>query len=287
MNDILDAASMRKGKLVVKHERVALPNLLDDIIDLTQPLARGSVKILNQMPVGLPSVVGDPSRIIQIFYNLIGNATKFTHAGRIWVTAKVATAAQSDTALPPVKVVEVTVHDTGIGIPEEKFGSIFEAFEQVDQSTTRKYGGTGLGLTLVKQLVEAHDGTIRISSELGKGTSFTFTLREWSASLDDSSQAPQKVEEAKVAVEEANDTSSAQHQERITAGESFSHCDPSHVGTVSLSDSLALSFSQLPLPPSTIMSHLLAAPPQLESLLAGHPPLGSPHALPLAPVLVV
>lgn len=237
---------------MVRHEKVFLPNLLDDIIELTQPLAKSGVKILNQvcamhldilrhplfrrikhdyhrsinlimlfvlqMPVRLPSIIGDPSRIIQIFYNLIGNATKFTHTGKIWVTAKTASVAQaSDPSLPLVRVVEVTVHDTGIGIPEDKFSSIFEAFEQVDQSTTRKYGGTGLGLTLVKQLVEAHDGTITVSSEMGKGTSFTFTLKEWTGSIEEPQTQP-TVHRVRIADDKGDDVASAQHNERITAG---------------------------------------------------------------------
>jgi hypothetical protein len=123
------------------------------------------VQLVNNVPNSLPHVLGDTGRSIQIFYNLIGNSCKFTHQGYIAVTA----CQQGD-------MVEVRVSDTGIGIPEKNLKSVFNEFEQVDMSTTRKYGGTGLGLNLVQQLVKAHNGTITLTSELEKGTIFTFTL---------------------------------------------------------------------------------------------------------------
>ncbi|EFN59886.1 hypothetical protein CHLNCDRAFT_132895 [Chlorella variabilis] len=115
-------------------------------------------------------VVGDTSRIVQVLYNLVGNACKFTERGSIWVDASVSGNGE---------VVSVSVHDTGIGIPQDRLEDIFAPFAQVDMSTTRRYGGTGLGLNLVKQLVEAHGGAITVASRQGKGSVFTFTLRVW------------------------------------------------------------------------------------------------------------
>ncbi|GLI62437.1 hypothetical protein VaNZ11_005058 [Volvox africanus] len=166
INDILDAASMRKGKLTIKHEKVNLKRVVDDVIDLCQPLAKRGVKLVNDLREHVPFVLGDTGRIIQIFHNLIGNSCKFTHSGFISIAAS----AKDDE-------VEVAVSDTGIGIPEDKFDQIFLAFEQVDMSVTRKYGGTGLGLNLVKQLVEAHGGRIGVRSKEGQGTTFFFTLK--------------------------------------------------------------------------------------------------------------
>ncbi|GIL69952.1 hypothetical protein Vretimale_10018 [Volvox reticuliferus] len=166
INDILDAASMRKGKLTIKHEKVNLKRVVDDVIDLCQPLAKRGVKLVNDLREHVPFVLGDTGRIIQIFHNLIGNSCKFTHNGFISIAAS----AKDDE-------VEVAVSDTGIGIPEDKFDQIFLAFEQVDMSVTRKYGGTGLGLNLVKQLVEAHGGRISVKSKEGQGTTFFFTLK--------------------------------------------------------------------------------------------------------------
>ncbi|KAG2482178.1 hypothetical protein HYH03_018877 [Edaphochlamys debaryana] len=166
INDILDAASMRKGKLTIKHEKVNLKRVVDDVIDLCQPLAKRGVKLVNDLRENVPYVLGDTGRIIQIFHNLIGNSCKFTHSGCISIAA----AGRDDE-------VEVAVSDTGIGIPEDKFDQIFLAFEQVDMSVTRKYGGTGLGLNLVKQLVEAHGGSISVKSKENVGTTFYFTLK--------------------------------------------------------------------------------------------------------------
>ncbi|GFH12211.1 uncharacterized protein HaLaN_07851, partial [Haematococcus lacustris] len=168
INDILDAASMRKmhGKLTIKHEKVNLCRIVDDVIELCGPLAKRGVQLVNDVPGNIPCVLGDNGRIIQIFHNLIGNSCKFTHTGFITISAT-----------HKVDEVEISVSDTGIGIPEDKFDQIFQAFEQVDMSTTRKYGGTGLGLNLVKQLVEAHNGTISVKSKLGRGTTFYFTIK--------------------------------------------------------------------------------------------------------------
>ncbi|KAG2434989.1 hypothetical protein HYH02_011988 [Chlamydomonas schloesseri] len=166
INDILDAASMRKGKLTIKHEKVNLKRVVDDVIDLCQPLAKRGVKLVNDLRENVPFVLGDTGRIIQVFHNLIGNSCKFTHNGTISISAAV----KDDE-------VEVAVADTGIGIPEDKFDQIFLAFEQVDMSVTRKYGGTGLGLNLVKQLVEAHGGRISVKSRENQGTTFYFTLK--------------------------------------------------------------------------------------------------------------
>jgi signal transduction histidine kinase len=110
-------------------------------------------------------VEGDENRLQQIFYNLIGNAIKFTDQGEIRVAA-----IQVDS------MVRVSVSDTGIGIPEEKFETIFQAFEQGDSASSRAYSGTGLGLSITRHLVELHGGEIRLGSEVGKGSTFYFTL---------------------------------------------------------------------------------------------------------------
>ncbi|MEW5298365.1 MAG: hypothetical protein WDW36_001497 [Sanguina aurantia] len=168
INDILDAASIHQGKLTIKHEKINLRRIVDDVVDLCQPLAKRNVRLVNDVPSSIPCVLADSGRIMQVFYNLIGNSCKFTHSGYISVAACVKGGK-----------VEVAVSDSGIGIPEDKFGQIFMAFEQVDMSITRKYGGTGLGLSLVKQLVEAHGGSITLTSKEGAGTTFFITLNPW------------------------------------------------------------------------------------------------------------
>ncbi|KAL4447416.1 hypothetical protein ABPG75_004635 [Micractinium tetrahymenae] len=184
INDILDAAALRKGKLAVAHGKVNLKNVADDVIDLSQALVKQGVSIRNKIGADTPQVVGDTSRLVQVLYNLLGNACKFTERGDIWVEANL-----SDDG----ETVSVSVHDTGIGIPEDKLEEIFDPFAQVDMSTTRRYGGTGLGLNLVKQLVDAHGGAITVASRRGKGSVFTFTLRVWH---DEDGAAPAPLTEA-------------------------------------------------------------------------------------------
>ena len=181
INDILDASALRKGRLVVAKNRVILQHAVDDVIELTTPLVHSGVHLSSRIGSDIPPVVGDASRLVQVLYNLIGNACKFTNRGEIWVDAEVNTAD---------KLVEVTIHDTGIGIPKDKLVDIFSPFEQVDMSAARRYGGTGLGLNLAKQLIEAHGGTIFVSSVPGKGSKFTFTVPMWSESKGGSPNPP-------------------------------------------------------------------------------------------------
>lgn len=170
INDILDAAAIRKGKLVVARNRLLLSNSVDDVIELTGPLVKPGVVLSNRISSDIPPITGDASRLVQILYNLVGNACKFTEHGEIWVDAEVINDGDG---------VAVSVHDTGIGIPREKQQDIFSPFEQVDMSARRQYGGTGLGLNLAKQLIEAHGGTIMVASKPGIGSTFTFTLKTW------------------------------------------------------------------------------------------------------------
>ena len=170
INDILDAAALRKGKLLVGQHRVLLQRAVDDVMELTVPLAKPGVSLTNRIPFDIPPVLGDASRLVQILYNLVGNACKFTERGEIWVNASVCKNGEE---------LMVEVHDTGIGIPQTKLDDIFSPFEQVDMSARRQYGGTGLGLNLAKQLVEAHGGHIHVASQPGKGSTFTFTLKTW------------------------------------------------------------------------------------------------------------
>ncbi|KAG2440769.1 hypothetical protein HXX76_003625 [Chlamydomonas incerta] len=164
INDILDAAKMKQGMLVIKHEKVDIRRLVSDVLDLSLPLVRKGVRLINNVG-NVPKIVGDNGRIVQILYNLVGNAAKFTRAGTISVSAGVVEGK-----------VYITVSDTGVGIPPDKIDKIFEAFEQVDMSTTRRFGGTGLGLHLVKELVKAHSGRISVQSKVGVGSSFTVWL---------------------------------------------------------------------------------------------------------------
>ncbi|KAG1671643.1 hypothetical protein FOA52_006874 [Chlamydomonas sp. UWO 241] len=177
INDILDSASVQKGSLVVKHERVNLQHLVADVLEICAPLTRRGVTLQSTIPDMCPVVQGDAGRLVQILHNLVGNSCKFTHKGCITVSAEWD---GSD--------VEVSVADTGIGIAADKLDQIFMPFKQSDNGTTRTYGGTGLGLSLVKQLVEAHHSKIRVASVPGEGAAFSFLLHTWDAAAINSSE---------------------------------------------------------------------------------------------------
>jgi signal transduction histidine kinase len=166
VNDILDFSKLKQNELVLQKARTDLAPIAEAVVALARPqIGKKPVTITNEVPGDLAPVYGDPNRIQQILFNLVGNAVKFTEAGSVRINAE---AGESD--------VRVHVVDTGIGISADALGRIFESFQQGDGSTARKYGGTGLGLAVTKQLVEAHGGEILVASELGKGSRFTVVL---------------------------------------------------------------------------------------------------------------
>lgn len=170
VNDILDFSKLKHNNLELNLRSVGLREITEVVLTLSQSLVGDKkLKLFNKIPAELPPAKADENRLQQILYNLIGNAIKFTDVGKIEITAeKIKEYDQEWLAL--------SVIDTGMGIPANKLDSIFESFEQGDGSNTRQYAGTGLGLTVTKQLVELHQGTIKVSSEVNKGSRFTVTL---------------------------------------------------------------------------------------------------------------
>jgi two-component system, sensor histidine kinase ChiS len=166
VNDILDFSKLKHKTLQLQLNPVGLREMVDIVLTLSQPLlGNKALKLHNAIGLDLPAVEADENRLQQILYNLIGNAIKFTESGRIEVSAKSVN-----------EQIEITISDTGIGIPEEKLGQIFESFEQLEGGMSRNYGGTGLGLAVTKQLVELHGGQLWVNSTLGIGSQFHFTL---------------------------------------------------------------------------------------------------------------
>jgi len=197
VNDILDFSKLRHQDIELQLRPVGVRAIAEIVLALSQPLVgTKDLQLLNTIPEDLPLAQADENRLQQIFYNLIGNAIKFTEAGAIEVSAALSdleregrqgdkgTRGQGEelTSLPetrnpkPDTLIEITVRDTGIGIPKEKRDRIFESFEQADGSTAREYGGTGLGLAVTKKLVELHSGLLTVESTPGEGSTFTFTL---------------------------------------------------------------------------------------------------------------
>jgi PAS domain S-box-containing protein len=173
INDILDFSKIEAGQLEVE----SVPfSLLDCIESALHPLAvrahQKGLEVTWAVQGEIPeALMGDPTRLRQILMNLAGNAIKFTKKGEVSVRAERLPSEDADI------VIRFTVSDTGIGIPEEKHQLIFDAFSQADSSTTRDFGGTGLGLSISARLIQLMNGEIGLESALGKGSTFTFTVR--------------------------------------------------------------------------------------------------------------
>jgi PAS domain S-box-containing protein len=172
INDILDFSKMQAGKISLEHLEFSLSQILSVAIELMlQKSVEKSTNLFTKIDKSIPDrLIGDPTRLTQILLNLVGNAIKFTEKGEIKVEVELISEMNDNIKL------KFSVVDTGIGIPEEKLATIFDAFTQATNDTTRKYGGTGLGLAIVKQLVEIQGGRISAKSKVGSGSTFSFTL---------------------------------------------------------------------------------------------------------------
>ncbi|UCH90595.1 MAG: response regulator [Nitrospirota bacterium] len=173
LNDILDFSKMEAGKLELESIAFNLNSTLEDTLDLmAERASQKQVELTGLVFPDVPTALkGDPGRIRQILLNLVGNAIKFTDQGEVSVQVLFMGASESQVEL------RFHVWDTGIGIAPEAKDKLFDSFTQADSSTTRKYGGTGLGLTICKQLVERMDGTIGVESQQGKWSLFWFSVK--------------------------------------------------------------------------------------------------------------
>ena len=173
VNDILDFSKIEAGRMRLETIAFSLEDVLRETIrSLAVRGHQKNLEVLLQITPGVPDrLVGDPGRLRQILVNLVGNAIKFTESGEIEVGVQLAPEQPDERA-----VIAFSVRDTGIGIAPDKLQSIFESFSQADSSTTRRYGGTGLGLTISSQLVAMMGGTIQVQSTPGAGSTFTFTI---------------------------------------------------------------------------------------------------------------
>lgn len=173
INDILDFSKIESGKMSFEKIPFNLEDVLENVSNLNiLKVQNKGLELLFAMDASLPTLlVGDPLRLEQILTNLVSNAIKFTQKGEIKITITLVAKNASESVL------EFRVSDTGIGLTEEQQQKLFQAFSQADASTTRQYGGTGLGLTISKYLVEQMDGHIWVESEFGKGSTFAFKAK--------------------------------------------------------------------------------------------------------------
>ncbi|MCA9548610.1 MAG: response regulator [Myxococcales bacterium] len=172
VNDILDFSKIEAERLQLEHVAFDLHAAVSEIVDLNRPRARAQgLELVTRIDPDVPrAVMGDDGRLRQVLMNLLGNAVKFTEAGRITASARVVSRDADGVR------VELSVEDTGIGIPEEAQVRIFDRFSQADSSTTRRFGGSGLGLAISARLVGLMGGRLGVESEVGEGSRFFFVL---------------------------------------------------------------------------------------------------------------
>jgi len=173
INDILDFSKIESGKMELEEKDFDLRTCVEEVLDVfATKAAQEGLDLIYQIDYNVPEqIIGDATRLRQVLINLVSNAVKFTNQGEVFVKIHQLTAnADGTTELC------FEIRDSGIGIPQDKLERLFKAFSQVDSSTTRKYGGTGLGLVICEKLVGLMGGTIKVSSTAGKGSVFSFTI---------------------------------------------------------------------------------------------------------------
>ncbi len=171
INNVLDLAKIDSGRMELQFETFSVEDVVKEVVTTMKPLAdKKSINLILSLDPEARLLTADRIKFKQILYNLLSNAIKFTpEGGTVEVTSELERAKESP-------VISFSVRDTGVGIPPDALEKIFNEFEQVDSSLSRQYGGVGLGLALTKKLVELHGGDIRAESQLGRGSTFTFTI---------------------------------------------------------------------------------------------------------------
>ena len=187
ITNLLDLSKLEQGTVSLQRVEIDAAALFDDVAKTVVPQAhKKGVSVHVDVPADLPRLFGDPVRMRQVLFNLAENAVKFTPAGgSVHLSARATELEGADAdgfgavlMATPRRAIELSVRDTGIGIPASEVHRVFDAFYQVDGSSTREHGGAGLGLSIVKRLVDAHGGEITVSSTPGKGTTFLVMLPE-------------------------------------------------------------------------------------------------------------
>jgi signal transduction histidine kinase/CheY-like chemotaxis protein len=185
INDILDFSKIESGSMELEHKPFDLHTCIEEVLDVfASKAAHSGLDLVYQIDGNVPAdIMGDSLRLRQVLMNIVGNAVKFTQQGEIFIKVELSGDGKNDGF-----ELCINVRDTGIGIPADKMERLFKPFSQVDSSTTRKYGGTGLGLVICQKLVGLMGGHIDVKSEVGEGTNFSFTIKAEVATGGKSSQ---------------------------------------------------------------------------------------------------
>ncbi len=215
INDVLDFSKIEAGRMALEETDFELREAVDDVVDiLAERAAAKGLDLLAPLSPHLPRLVrGDPGRLRQVLLNLLGNAIKFTERGEVRISAEPMSVGSR------AVVVRFRVRDTGIGIAEAAQSQLFEAFRQADGSTTRKYGGTGLGLTISRRLTELMGGQIGLVSELGQGSEFWFTVRFKPALQTAPDEALQRLGRLRILVIDDHETNRLILTEQLSGGQ--------------------------------------------------------------------
>ncbi|MDI1303405.1 MAG: response regulator [bacterium] len=173
INDILDFSKIEAEKMIFEEVNFSLSKNIKGVMELFSPIAKEkNIKLIANIDSQINDfLVGDPTRLSQILINLVGNALKFTDKGYVELNVSQVQETETETFL------EFAIVDTGVGIPQDKISSIFESFNQASNETTRKFGGTGLGLTITRRLIELQGGSIKVESEVEIGSKFSFLIQ--------------------------------------------------------------------------------------------------------------
>ena len=204
VNDILDFSKLKNFDIQLSQKSISLYTLVDIVLKNNLPLVKGkALDLVNNVEIDLPAVYADENRLQQVLYNLVGNAIKFTERGKIVVAAE-----------QQKEMIQVAVTDTGIGVPKNKRDAIFQEFEQGDGAISREFTGTGLGLSISKRLAELHGGQMWLTSKVGQGSTFFFTLPISTEKATTLSNAPAALNLAKPSMSQT-ESSTATPQEPV------------------------------------------------------------------------
>ncbi|MCR8561318.1 response regulator [Mucilaginibacter sp. BJC16-A38] len=251
INDILDFSKIESGNMELEVKDFSLRTCIEEVFDVFAiKVGKSELDLVYQIDFDVPAqIIGDSLRLRQILINLISNAIKFTKKGEIFVGVHLLRVLDDDQI-----ELGFEIRDTGIGIPADKLHRLFKAFSQVDSSTTRQYGGTGLGLVISEQLVKLMGGKISVESEIGKGSTFYFSINTQKSALTDQTYVIHDMngfENSKILIVDDNDTNCRilkTQLEQWKLNPVIAHCGEEALHLLAQNDDLSLVITDMQMP---------------------------------------